>query len=528
MKSIESQLKKAKLYEKKAQVEKAIATYYDVLIAQPKNRRASEALRKLEEPSVVVQGLREVSRLFVSGLAMQALQMAVQLQAHFPYVARVYYVQGGIYFNLKQHNEAVDCFKRAIELKPDFVEAYNAMFVSALSLDKEDSLRLDCSSFLSKGLKMKSQNAALLFHYGCLLKCKGDVISSIGYFKRSIEIDPVHAHAWQGLGDAYKSLGMKKESLAVFEQALALDNEDSEVYFSLSAVKKFTDDDRGLQIAKMEQLLQSDRSPRSQEMLHFALGKAYDDLQAYEEAFPHWLAANQARRADWPYDAGIDMRRFEKLTLTFAELDLEALKNSVGLDKRSIFIVGMPRSGTTLTEQILSSHSEVFGAGELSAVTQIVEAQLLQEQGVTPLLLDNLQREYHDYLQKMEIDASIVVDKAPFNFWWVGLMLLAMPDAKVICTHRDAAAVCWANFRQAFVRGPFTPYAYDFRDIVAYYKLFEQVMDFWKGLFPGRIYDLNYERLTENQEEETRKLLEYCDLTWQDDCLNFHENKRVV
>jgi hypothetical protein len=189
----------------------------------------------------------------------------------------------------------------------------------------------------------------------------------------------------------------------------------------------------------------------------------------------------------------------------------------------------MPRSGTTLVEQILASHSQVHGAGELATASRILTPYLdafaaSSEPGIDARDFAHIGEEYLRELDHLAGDAPVVTDKMPGNFRWIGFLLMALPGARIINVRRNPAATCWSMYRQPFRNG----FTNDLADLGVYYGLYEELMSFWRDAVGDRIYDLDYETLTENQEQETRKLLEYCGLAWEDTCLEFHTTRRAV
>ena len=207
-------------------------------------------------------------------------------------------------------------------------------------------------------------------------------------------------------------------------------------------------------------------------------------------------------------------------TLTNNELSQSSL--------RPIFIVGMPRSGTSLVEQIVASHNEAHGAGELEFSTQIFSSIIANISGdVDKKDLLFFREQYLAKLNALKCSKNIITDKMPMNFRYIGLILSAFPEAKIIHLKRDARATCWSIYKNYFDSDGIG-YSYDQNDLAQYYGLYSDLMSFWHERFPDQIYDICYEDLTTNQEEETRKLLEYCDLDWDENCLNFHSNKRAV
>ena len=192
----------------------------------------------------------------------------------------------------------------------------------------------------------------------------------------------------------------------------------------------------------------------------------------------------------------------------------------------------MPRSGTTLVEQIISSHNRVYGAGELKTLPQLVKPLInnfIEDETIeiSHKALLFVQKEYNDMLLDLGFSEKIVTDKLPLNFLYIGFILKSFPDAKIIHLKRNAKATCWSIYKHYFADNA-NGWAYDFQDLVDYYRLYVKLMDFWHKLFPNQIYDLVYEDLTNNQEEETKKLLKYCELDWDENCLDFQNTKRAV
>ncbi len=187
----------------------------------------------------------------------------------------------------------------------------------------------------------------------------------------------------------------------------------------------------------------------------------------------------------------------------------------------------MPRSGTTLIEQIISSHSKVTGAGELEYVSQFGKSLVLDSAAITTAAISNFREKYLSKLLQLSNDKNHVTDKMPHNFLFVPLICAAFPEAKIIHVQRNAAATCWSNYKQYFVTDNIR-YCYDLHDIISYYELYKDLMIFWKSRYSDRIYNLNYEALTTDQESQTRKLINHLELNWEERCLSPQKNKRIV
>ena len=199
---------------------------------------------------------------------------------------------------------------------------------------------------------------------------------------------------------------------------------------------------------------------------------------------------------------------------------------------RPIFIVGMPRSGTTLVEQIIASHHSVYGAGELTTlptlISPIAKDYLAKDENNLPeKAFLSIREQYLEELSSLNVPEDVITDKLPLNFQYIGFILSAFPEAKIIHLKRDARATCWSIYKRYF-SDTGNAWAYNMDELAGFYGLYTELMADWHKLFPDKIYDMSYEDLTTNQEEETRKLLKYCELDWDENCLNFHTSKRVV
>jgi hypothetical protein len=244
--------------------------------------------------------------------------------------------------------------------------------------------------------------------------------------------------------------------------------------------------------------------------------------------------ANRLRKQELNYslDRSKTLYSTVKEMFSSAYSDIEKSLSSEPSTFKPIFIVGMPRSGTTLVEQIISSHHAVHGAGELTNLPSIIGpiATGHLNQGMDKLpekAFLSIREQYLDVLSNLNVPESVITDKLPLNFTYIGFILTTFPEAKIVHMKRDARAVCWSIYKSNFTNTG-NGYSYSIDDLAGFYGLYTDIMDFWHQLFPDQIYDMCYEDLTTNQEEETRKLLQYCELDWDENCLSFHKNKRAV
>ncbi len=279
---------------------------------------------------------------------------------------------------------------------------------------------------------------------------------------------------------------------------------------------------------------QSDLSAAERSAIDFSMAnvqKALGDTQA-EISYLH--SGNKYRKQDLQYSIEQDVVIFEEIQRAFERVRHEHHRFDPPETRRQpLFIIGMPRSGTTLVEQILSAHSNVFGAGELPCLSQAMDQHVLnvhcRDQDDVPALpcLQQMAEQYCKYIQYMGGHEGYVVDKQPLNFRFLGFTRLMFPDAKIIHMNRDPRAVCWSIYRQNFV-GRGNGYAYNLEDIARYYRMYLDMMEYWRSQMPDTMLEVGYERLVADPETQAKKILAYCDLPWQSQCLDVEQNRRAV
>ena len=254
----------------------------------------------------------------------------------------------------------------------------------------------------------------------------------------------------------------------------------------------------------------------------------YDDIGELDQTFTHLAKGNALRKKLLGYSIDQDKHFFRKLK----ESQTKLLENKLEIGKISsrvspIFILGMPRSGTTIVEQIISAHSEVLGAGELVHVSQLGLKLIQEPASINTSALLKFRKNYLSQVSKLSNVKRFVTDKMPQNFRFIPLICAALPEAKIIHVKRNAAAICWSNYRTYF-SSKGLGYCYNLKDVVEYYNLYEDLMKLWQLHYDDRIFHLNYENLIANQYDQTRKLIQYLELDWEEACLSPHQNKRSV
>lgn len=422
--------------------------------------------------------------------------------------------------------EAMRLFELAMDKDPGFMPAYHNMALLLCEMSRFRDAEALC-------LKAKGRDPEYLPIYSSLalaLKSQSRLSQAADVFREAIDLNPKDENLHSGLGAVLAELGRREEAAEAFEKTLAINPVNGEAHRMLSLCRKYEDGDK--HIAVMEETL---KKPGINEQvmtsLHFALGKAYGDCGQYDKSFRHFEKANALGRKSYKYETGITKSIFGNIKAGLTAAKIVELREGGIPDETPVFIIGMPRSGTSLTEQILASHPSVFGAGELNTVlvAQAEEGMSLDgyaqwAQRLTPQKVNQMAQKYLVHLRDFDMFASRITDKMPHNFQYAGLIHAMFPKARIVHCRREPAATCVSIFRSRFVG--FMPFAYDLKEIGEYYKLYEDLMDHWRTAMPGMIHEVVYEDLVANPEKTVRGLLEYCGLPWDDACMSFHRNER--
>lgn len=464
-----------------------------------------------------------------SGQLTKALEyygMAIKLRPNF---AEAYNNQGVVMQEMGDLYNALNSYNNAIQIRPDYAEAYNNLGKILTDTGNYEKAVIN----FNKAIHLRDDYAEAYNNLGLALGLIGDLKKAVNKLNRAIFINPQYAEAYNSLGNVFSYYGNIQSAVKSYEDAIRLNPNYAIAHRNLSLLKKYKPDD--VQVKVMKEIIRDsslDASDRKQ--ILFALAKVYEDLGDYGKSFEHLREGNYIRKNELSYNIDNDNKLFVDIKKLFSH-EIVKIDPVIGENDliRPIFIVGMPRSGTSLVEQILASHSRVYGAGELKAMGKSARAILFNysvHQNARELLLEIIEKvhkDYYSFLGELKIDEENITDKMPENFLWIGFILCAFPGAKIIHVNRDPMATCWSIYKNYFSSNG-NGYAYDMNDLSAYYKLYLDLMSFWENLFPNGVYNLCYEDLTEGQEEETRKMLSYCGLEWEEQCLDFHKTDRAV
>ena len=452
-----------------------------------------------------------------------AEQLARSLSKKFPNHPIAWKVLGALMLQSKRELEAVEASQKAVALSPEDFEALNNLGVAQAAMGNFEEAERSYEAAIAMQLSFPEAHNNL----GISLKALNRLYEAETAFKRAIALKPSFAEAHNNLGNTLLALGDLEAGRACLQQALQLKPDFAEAHRYLSSISHF--DKKEGHYSEMKALYEMPKTtPQQRCHLSFGLAKANEDLGFFERAFHYYSEGNALRKKSLDYSISQDAKLFSNLKLAHVNVATSALPPSYESSSIiPVFIVGLPRSGTTLVEQIVSSHSKVTGAGELPYLAELGESLAT---GLIPInagLITRFRLQYLDKLQKIAKEQVIVVDKAPQNFLYLSLIKNAFPEAKVIHVKRDPAAVCWANFKHYFPSERLG-YCYALDDMVQYHTLYENLMAYWKEAFPGFIFELDYELLTVDPERETKSIINYLDLAWEEACLRPEDNERAV
>jgi tetratricopeptide (TPR) repeat protein len=400
---------------------------------------------------------------------------------------------------LGRFDEAINLYRLAIAINPQYADAYYNLGAVFLDLDRNDD--------------------------------------AIAESEKALRLDPSKALAHNNIGVALQALGRIEEAGQAYERALQIAPREAATHLNLAYLRRFTAGDPRL--AALEKLAEEMAAldVGNRISLHFALGKAFSDLGQHERSFLYLRDGNALKRAQLAYDEKAMLGRLQRIRSTFTPELMQ--QNSGGGDpsEMPVFVVGMPRSGTTLIEQILASHSRVHGAGEIETFYQAM-VRIRQRNGLaaeypdfvsemSPDALRNLGSDYVALTKSTAPTTERIVNKLPLNFKYVGLIHLALPNARIIHVRRDPLDTCFSCFSLLFTGDQ--SFTYDLGELGRYYRGYAALMDHWRRALPrGVMIEVQYEDLVADIEGQARAIIDHCSLPWEDTCLAFHRTQRLV
>ena len=439
---------------------------------------------------------------------------------------------GRVALSAGRHNDAERLFQRAIRLAPDFSGAMTDL----ARLLKEQNRFDEAIEWCERMVELEPGNPQAHFQLAGTLAPAALTYRAIGAYERALELAPTFPGARLGLGHVLKTVGRQEEAVEAYRECIRLRPDSGESYWSLANLKTYRLSDED--VAEMEKRLQQDDlTHQSRVNFTFAMAKALEDRGDFERAWHYYAEGNLAQRKEEKYDpVGAEVMNDAIIEV----FDRAFLEKNAGLgnpDPSPIFVIGLPRSGSTLIEQILASHSQVEGTSELPYVGRVATSLnrnradgVNYPEAMRELAAEHLQALGQDYLDLAALHRAEgtprFIDKMPNNFPAVGFLHLVLPNAKIIDARRHPLDSCLGCFRQLFAKGQ--TFTYDLTDIGEYFLDYQRMMDHWHAVLPGRVLTVQYEELVNDVDNQVRRLLDYCDLPFEESCLRFYETDRPV
>ena len=508
-------LKKAKILESLGRIEEA-------------GKNFEESMKLTPYREELVRGLN----LQIMGNSREAERIYREVLIKDPSNVDALRLMAGIAMLAKQYGDAQVLLKRALDLAPDFYQGLMDLGQACQELGQQN----DAIEAYERAIRLRPERPMAYSGVGASHAMAGRHDKAIEHFRNALKYAPTHPGALCGLGHVLKTIGNQEEAIEAYRECTKYTPDHGEAWWSLANLKTFRFEPQEVEV--MEKLASDDRlGAESRTNIQFALGKAYEDSENYERAFDYYKAGNENRREREKYDPVQTMDLHDQFIEVFNKKFLHDRRGAGHSSNAPIFIVGLPRSGSTLIEQILASHPEVEGTHELPELSRVARSVGLNREdrksyprAVTDLTdrqFEELGARYLSFAEHhRDMGTPRFTDKLPNNFVHVGFASLILPNAKIIDARRHPLDSCLGSYKQLFARGQ--PFTYDLFDLGEFYLEYRRVMEHWNEVLPGNVLSVQYEDTVTDLESQVRRILEYCELPWDDACLKFYETERAV
>jgi len=457
----------------------------------------------------------------------EAISKVTSLTKKFPKAIILYNILGLAYNGKGNPHKALDIFEYALKFNSENIHVLNNLGLvhSQLSHYKISE------NYLKKALKINPEfldasiNLAKIHFFAYNSNKATDILKKI--YKKNINNYNINIT----LAHIYLQIGNFDEANIYYQKCLEINPINCRPHLAISKMTKYSFN--SIEFKNLKNKLNKINESEGKMFLHFALGKAYEDINDFENSNIHVQKANNLKNLSINYGINNEIQLFKNIKQFFNNSKINQIKQK---NKKLLFVLGMPRSGTSLVEQILSSHKKVFGAGELDFLNKIIKKKfLLKNNSFSKKNINNYknidfeecQKEYLDYLDVFQHTEEYLLDKTPLNFRWIGFILKIFPNSKIIHCSRNPMDICWSNYKNYFASSNLN-FTYNLNNLGKFFNLYHDLMNHWNNLFGNKIYHIKYENLINDSENEIKKLIQFCELNWDQNCLKFYENKRKV
>ena len=419
-----------------------------------------------------------------------------------------------------EFNKSIEILEEALKIGKKNFNFWNNLGLGYLKI-KDFNKSEKC---LSEAHKLNPKFINTLNNLGNLYVELNDFDKAEFFFRKALEVNNLIIETNYNLATLLQSIGQIKEAKAFYKKTLEINDNFTRADFGLAMLEKYDPSNNHLKI--MEDKAKRKLHSANYKDLYFALGKVYEDINDIDKSFSFLKKGNELKKEITNYEIENDKRLFKNIISFHDKNKLENKDIKEDL-KRVVFILGMPRTGTSMVEQIISNHSEVEGGGEISILSFYLDKFFNSDNRNHNIIeqLNVIKNKYLDYLNKIS-KSKIITDKAPLNFRWIGIIKYLFPNSKIIHCQRDPLENSWSIFKNEFERGMF--FSNSFEDISEYYNLYKNLMNYWKKNSQNDFFNLNYEDLINNPENKIKEIINYCNLDWQNSCLEFYNNKKSI
>ena len=464
------------------------------------------------------------------GEAIEYIRQAVRIS---PNVPLLHNNLGNAFRKIGQLEDAMASFRRALELEPGFVMASINLANTLNEAGRAD----EAIGIFQNALRISPSAPGLHSNLGGIFMQCGKLDEAMACYRRSLELDPRSAQTLIDISHLHMIAGRKDEAERTIEKAIEIDPNDPVAYFIHGrAARTKREDSYFRKLVSLEEGVRSgQRSMPWQKMIfmHYALGKCFDDLGEYDQAFRYFKEGGRLKRASISYDPEWMTQYFNDVIRAFDHATMARLHSAGHPSEVPVFVLGMPRSGTTLVEQIIASHPDAHGAGELADLLNMSKRIIAGKkfpaniQSLDRDLLSRWGEEYTAALRNHAPEAKRIINKMPDNFHIIGLIRLMLPNARIIHVKRDPVDTCLSCYTTLFSGA--LNHSYDLAELGRYYLDYLRLMEHWRRVMPaGTFLEMQYEDIVADQETQTRRIIDYCGLEWDDACLDFHKSGRSV
>ena len=434
--------------------------------------------------------------------------------------AYFFYVYGNIQSKLKKYQEAIISFENALNLNPNLSEAYNNLANANKLINNIDEAIIN----YRKSIEKDKKNLTAYFNLAVLLKENKDYKECKKIYEKILKLDKTNLTAKHDLGAIESVLGNFHAARKYFVDAI---NQNISNYKSFKNYIEITNINKKDTIFKKLQKISIDNETAQNQIdIYYSLSKGYFDKGDKKEGFKSLEKGKNIKKNFSKFSIKREKKQFKNLKEYFDNHNSIEVKNLIKIDKIPIFVLGMPRSGTTLIEQILSAHSKIFGAGELTFLPKIIDKIYLKDKRTYEDIIIKIRSLYSKSINNLS-DKQFIIDKLPLNFKWIGFIVKAFPEAKILHLNRNPMAVCWSNYKINF-RDTGMEFTLSQEDLAEYYVLYNEIMNYWTNSFEKKIININYENFVLDYEKNSKSIINELGLNWESNIKNYKEIDKPV